>query len=120
MACSSSWCYDRRMVDWWWIWRSVADNDWGCYWSVLAGGKGEWSLQLLQGFLCTKVAFSNLDNADGHFHIGDLHLACNYRSATKCVEICVHVMLVFAKDCSALSLHELCGFRYEFIVLPQS
>ena len=83
-------------------------------------GKGEWSTQFLQGVLCTKVAFSNLGNDDGHFHIGDPHLACNCRSAIECVDIFVHVMPVSAKECSALSLHELFDFRCEFIVLPQS
>jgi hypothetical protein len=73
---------------------------------VLDCGKGEWSSQLPQGFAC------------GHFHIGDPHLTCNCRSATKCVEICVHVMPVSAKECSALSLHELFDFRCEFVVLP--
>ncbi len=86
------------MVDWWGIRRNVADIDCGRYWSVLDCGKGEWSTQLPQGFLHTKVAFSNLDNADDHFHIGDPHLACNCRSVTKCVEICVHVMPVSAED----------------------
>jgi hypothetical protein len=108
------------MVDWWWIWRSIKDIDWGRYWSVLDCGKGEWSMQLPQGFLHTKVAFSNLGNDDGHFHIGDPHLACNCRSAIECVDIFVHVMPVSAKECSALSLHELFDFRCEFIVLPQS
>jgi hypothetical protein len=108
------------MVDWWWIWRSVAGIDCGPYWSVLDCGKGEWSLQLPQGFLHTKVAFSNLGNADCHFHIGDPHLACNCRSATKCVEICVHVKPVLAEEYSVLSLHELFDFRCEFVMLSQS
>jgi hypothetical protein len=108
------------MVDWWWIQRSVANIDEGCYWSVLDCGKGEWSMQLPQGFLCTKVAFSNLGNADSHFHVGDPHLVCNCRSALKCVEIFVRVMPVLAKECSALSLYELFDFRCEFVMLPQS
>jgi hypothetical protein len=83
-------------------------------------GKGVWSTQLPQGFLHTKVAFINLGNADGHFLIGDPHLACNCRSATECVEICVHVMPVLAEECSALSLHELFDFGCEFVMLPQS
>jgi hypothetical protein len=60
VACVSSQCYNQRMVDWWWIRRSVANIDEGCYWSVLDCGKGEWSTQLPQGFLCTKVAFRTL------------------------------------------------------------
>jgi hypothetical protein len=77
-------------------------------------------MQLLQSFLCTKIALSNLGNADSHFHVGNPHLACNCRSATKCVEICVHVTPVLAEKRSALSLHELFDFGCEFIVLPQS
>jgi hypothetical protein len=118
VACASSRCYDQRMVDWWRIWRSVANTDWGHYWSVLDCGKDEWNTQLPQGFLHTNSAFSNLGNADGYFHIGDPQLACNCRPATKCVEICVHVMPVMAKECSALSLHELFDFKCEFVVLP--
>ncbi len=90
MACASSWCFEWRTVDWWCIRRSVANIDWGHYWSLLDCGKGEWSTQLPQGFLHKKVAFSNLGNSDGIFHIGNPHLACNCRLATKCVEICVH------------------------------
>ncbi len=98
------------MVDWWWIWRCVANDDWVCYWSVLDCGKGEWSMHLPQGFLRTNVAFSNHGNADGHFHIGNPYLECNCRSATECIDICVHVMPVSAEECSALSLHELFDF----------
>ncbi len=67
---------------------------------------------------CCKVScvpFSNLCNAESHFHVGDPHLACNCRSPTKCVEICIYVMPVSAKECSALSLHELFDFRGEFV-----
>ncbi len=58
VACASSQCYNWRMVDWWWIWRSVANIDESCYWSVFNPGKGERSTQLPQGFLCKKVAIA--------------------------------------------------------------
>ncbi len=45
---------------------------------------------------------------------------CKCRSAPKFVKICVHVMLVSAKECRALRLHELFDLRCEFLVLPQS
>jgi hypothetical protein len=61
-----------------------------------------------------------LGNADGHFHIGNPHLAHQRRSATQFDKIGIHEMAVSTKEYYAFSHHQLVNLYNKFVMLQCS